>query len=342
MEFFLVVHGRTSETVTGIMTNIGLAVPPPDCEVSVVCPVFNEAAIIEEFVAAVAPVLRGIGGTFEIIFVDDGSIDRTWEVICNLSEAVDGVRGIKLSRNYGKEIALTAGLAQARGAAHIPMDVDLQDPVDLIPSLVETWKRGFDQVIPRRTQRQESTFRRLGAALFYSVIGWLTTQLMPREVGDFRLLDAKMTNRFLEFQEVRRVNKVIFGQLGGRQVFIDYARPSGTRRKSGGQSAGKLFDLALAAISVNSARLARLGLIIGTISFLGGLLVAVGIFVTWRLGVIEVPGQATTLMVGAIIVSIQLMTSSFLGIVVAESLRQAQKQPLYFIDEKTSGFVSGR
>lgn len=306
-----------------------------DCEVSLVCPVFNEESLVETFVDAAKEILENCCESFEILFVDDGSTDDTWEIIERLSKEFDEVRGVRLSRNYGKEVALTAGLAHARGLAHIPIDVDFQDPLDLIPTLVDTWREGFDQVIPRRVGRQEGGLRILGAKVFYALVAWLTSQSVPKEVGDFRLLDAKMTARFLEFQESRRVNKVIFGQLGGSQKFIDFVRPLGSRKESGGQSLAKLLDLGLAAVSSNSTKLSRVVLMIGVIGLIVGIAVAAGVFIAWWVGVLEVPGQATVLMVGTIIVSVQLITSSFLGIVIAESLRQSQARPLYFVDELT-------
>ena len=306
---------------------------PPSCEVSLICPVFNEESLVEVFLRNSREILRESCDSFEIIFVDDGSTDGTWETIQQLTRSHREVRAVKLARNYGKEIALTAGLAHARGSAHIPIDVDFQDPLYLIPSLVDGWRQGFDQVIPRRAGRHEGGLRKFGAKIFYGLVGWLTSHSTPEEVGDFRLLDSKITSRFLEYRESRRVNKVIFGQLGGSQKFVDFVRPAGSRQESGGQSFGKLLDLGLAAVSSNSIRLSRLVLMIGLIGLVLGIAVAMGVLVAWWAGIIEVPGQATVLMVGTIIVSVQLIASSFLGIMVAETLQQSQNRPMYFVDE---------
>ena len=303
--------------------------------VSLICPVFNEEGLLEAFVERALDTLSATGHSFEILFVDDGSTDATWSRIVEISSSYSEVRGIRLARNFGKEVAVTAGLAEAHGQAHIPIDVDFQDPLELIPEMISLWQDGFTQVIPRRSTRSDSGLRRIGAAAFYRLIGWLTTNSVPKEVGDFRLLDASMTERFLSFPEKRRVNKVIFSQLGGNSTFIDFERPNTEARRHGGQSLSKLVDLGIAAVASNSVRLSRAVLTIGVIGLFLGISLSLAVFILWWLGVIDVPGQATVLMVGTIIVAVQLISASFLGLVIAESLRETQNRPLYFIDEVT-------
>ncbi len=302
-------------------------------ELSLVCPVFNEVSLVEKFATAASAILENASEPFEIVFVDDGSTDGTWEEIIRIGQLNPRIRALRLSKNFGKEIALTAGLGTARGRAHIPIDVDFQDPIDLIPEMITHWHNGFDQVIPKRIGRGDRGLRVIGARIFYKFIGWLTSDSVPKEVGDFRLLDASFTDRFLAFTEKRRVNKVIFSELGGNQKFIDFVRPDTDVNRQGGQSLSKLVDLGIAAVASNSARLSRAVLSIGIIGLILGLTLSAAVLTTWWLGVIEVPGQATVLMVGTVIVSIQLISASFLGIVIAESLRESQNRPLYFVDE---------
>jgi len=303
------------------------------CEVSLVCPVYNEYQLIEQFAAAATKVLRNTSESFEIVFVDDGSQDETWTEIIRLGKIFPEVRGVRLSKNYGKEIALTAGLANARGLAHIPIDVDFQDPIELVPTLIGLWRGGIDHVIPRRIDRADKGLRLIGAGIFYKIIGWLTLNSVPKDVGDFRLLDAKITTRFLEFKEAGRVNKVIFSELGGSQKFVEFSRPIGAKGRKGGQSFSKLMDLGISAVSSNSARLSKSILVLGVAGFMVGITSAIAVLVAWLAGFIEVPGQATVLMAATVIVSVQLITGSFLGILVAESLRESQQRPKYFVEE---------
>lgn len=303
---------------------------------SLVCPVYNEATQIPFFVSSVREELQSLPYSFELVFVDDGSTDETWKVIQAQREDFKQIRSIRLARNYGKETALTAGLSWAEGRAHIPIDVDLQDPLDLIPKMVESWLGGYKHVVARRESRADGLLRNFASLSFHNLVFWLSDGAVPKNVGDFRLLDRSLTNRFLKFPEKRRVNKVLFSLVGGPTDVLGFRRPPGPREATR-MSAEKLRLIATDAITSNTDRLASLGLSVGLLAFLGLFPIGTGLVLIWGLGFLEVPGQATTLMVGAVLFSAQAVGFSFITLVLAQLLSETKLRPAYFIDE-VSGY----
>lgn len=162
-------------------------------DISIVVPVLNEERSIAGFLERIEPILERIGPRWEILFVNDGSSDATFDIIQSAHSREPRVRAIDFSRNFGKEIALSAGLDHALGKAVIPIDVDLQDPPELIEEMVARWRQGFDVVLAQRVDRSSDSWRkRTTAALFYRVLASLSHVPIPPNVGDFRLLDAKV------------------------------------------------------------------------------------------------------------------------------------------------------
>src|SRR5579884_3186545 len=158
---------------------------------SVVAPVYNERDVVEEFHRRLTAALTGLGD-YEVVFVDDGSTDDTWEALRRLAAADDRLRLFRLSRNFGHQAALSAGLDAARGDAVVLIDADLQDPPELIPELVERWHAGYDVVYAvRQTRAGEAPMRLLAISLFYRVLGAITSTAIPRDVGDYRLLSRR-------------------------------------------------------------------------------------------------------------------------------------------------------
>ena len=231
---------------------------------SVVVPMKNEAASLEAFFATVVPVLRAeCGERFEIVCVNDGSTDDTLAGLLRRRAALPQMRVIDLSRNFGKEAALTAGLQHARGEAVIPMDVDLQDPPELIPEMVAKWREGFEVVSPRRVLRDEDTpMKRLTAGGFYAIMHRLSEIPIPANVGDFRLMEACVVRALLSLPERTRFNKGIFAWVGFRQCFIDFERPA---RRAGGSAwtARSLWRLAIDGITCFSSLPLRVWSLVG-------------------------------------------------------------------------------
>src|SRR5688500_5694246 len=174
--------------------------------ISIVCPFYNEERAVGAFFARLVPVLDRLGEAYEIVCINDGSRDGTLEALLAMRALRPHVRVIDLSRNFGKEAALTAGIDAARGDAVIPIDADLQDSPELIARLVQEWKRGFEVVLARRVDRRTDSFaKRLTAFLFYRLHNSISSEpLLPENVGDFRLMDRKVVDAITQLPERRR------------------------------------------------------------------------------------------------------------------------------------------
>jgi glycosyltransferase involved in cell wall biosynthesis len=195
--------------------------------VSLVVPVFNEQEVLGIFLEKTASVLDRVGLDYEYVFVNDGSSDDTLSMLIALSAENTRVRVVDLSRNFGKEAALTAGIDQIRGNVLIPIDVDLQDPPELIPRLVERWKEGYDVVYGVRSQRaDDSPMKRVTAGWFYRLFNRLSQTHIPENVGDFRLLDERVVAILKQLPERNRFMKGIFSWVGFRSVGVEYERPA--------------------------------------------------------------------------------------------------------------------
>ncbi len=203
----------------------------------VALPVFNEEANIGALHQRLVGVLASLDATFEVIYVDDGSSDRSRELLSELAKGDARVGVLVLSRNFGHQIALTAGLDHANGDAVILMDSDLQDPPELIPDLVARWKDGFDVVYARRRARQgESAFKRASAFAFYRFIRLVSTVDVPVDTGDFRLLSRRAADALRVLRERRRFLRGLVAWTGFRQTSVGYDRPA----RAGGESKYRL------------------------------------------------------------------------------------------------------
>ncbi len=192
--------------------------------ISLLVPCFNEQDTISRFMTTIAPVLESIQDEYEILFIDDGSQDKTLNVLIQLVEQNRHVKVISFSRNFGKEAALTAGLDFVSGDAVIPIDVDLQDPVDLIPSMVARWKAGADVVLARRKNRpSDNMFKRWSVKIFYKLISSLSSTPIPRDVGDYRLMDRVVVDSILLLPEKNRFMKGILSWPGFDTEIIEFS-----------------------------------------------------------------------------------------------------------------------
>src|SRR5881227_1207465 len=192
---------------------------------SIVAPVFNEEETLPHFYQSVVTVMEQVGESFEVIFVNDGSRDGSLRLLHELHERDQRVRVIDFSRNFGHQIAISAGLDYARGEAVIILDADLQDPPEVIPALIARWKDGAEVVYAQRSSRKgETRFKVLTASLFYRLITRITSVEIPRDTGDFRLLDRRVVDTLVTMREHHRFMRGLSAWVGFRQEAVQYER----------------------------------------------------------------------------------------------------------------------
>jgi len=300
--------------------------------VSLVVPFFNEEAGIKVFRDRLLPCLDRLApATFEIVCVDDGSTDGTLAALLALAAADPRIRIIELSRNFGKEAALTAGLDAARGDAAIPMDADLQDPPELLGLMLDAWTAGAEVVLARRVDRStDGLMKRLTARLFYRLHNRLSHTQIPENVGDFRLMDRVVLQALQRLPERQRFMKGLFAWVGFRTVTIDYARApraAGVSRFSG----LALWNFALEGITSFSTAPLKIWTYVGAISAVCTLAYAVLIVLRTLVFGIDVPGYASLLVAILFFGSVQLMSIGLLGEYIGRIYLEAKQRPVYLI-----------
>ena len=300
--------------------------------VSVVVPFHDEAGAVASFYRELSAALDALAGQrFEVICVDDGSADGTLEQLLALVERDARIRVLELSRNFGKEAALTAGIDAARGQAVIPMDADLQDPPQLIGRLLEEWRRGAEVVLARRTDRSSDSFlKRKTAQLFYRVHNRLSSVHLPENVGDFRLLDRVAVDALKALPERQRFMKGLFAWIGFRTATVDYARPA----RAGGVSkfsGWRLWNFALEGITSFSTLPLRIWTYIGAIGALLTFTYATFITVRTLIYGIDVPGYASLLVAILFLGSLQLLSVGLLGEYIGRVYLETKRRPVYVV-----------
>ncbi|HTG63039.1 MAG TPA: glycosyltransferase family 2 protein [Sphingomicrobium sp.] len=310
-------------------------------ELSLVIPVKDEEAAIGPCLAQLIPVLEAMDDpaarSFEILFVDDGSIDTTLDVIRKANSADPRIRGISLSRNFGKEAALSAGLDVARGKGVVPLDVDLQDPPSALPKMVAKWREGNDVVYGVRDNREtDSLPKRLTADLYYRAHNWLSSDKIPEHAGDFRLLDRRVVEVIRRMPERNRFMKGLFAWAGFKQAAVSYHREE---RKVGKTKYNywKLWTLALDGITSASTVPLRIWSYLGAFVALGALGYAIFIIIRTLTSGIEVPGYASMMVAVLFLGGLQLLSLGVLGEYVGRILTETKGRPLYVIREEIGG-----
>ena len=298
---------------------------------SVVIPCYNEEGNVAALFARLLPALESLGETWEVVCVNDGSADATLERLLALRAGEPRITVIDLSRNFGKECALTAGLGQARGRAVVVMDADLQHPPEAIAALLAKWREGVEMVYAVRHARTgQSRLYRLFARLFYAIMGKLSDVSLPPEVGDFRLLDRRVVDVITAMPERSRFMKGIFSWVGFRQAGVVYrqeARTEGTSRWRFFALLRFAFD-GLAAFS--TFPLTVWGLIGAAISGLSFLYI---VFRLVRVAVwgIDVPGYESILVAILFLGGVQLLSLGILGSYLGRVFQEVKQRPLYVV-----------
>jgi glycosyltransferase involved in cell wall biosynthesis len=308
--------------------------PQPAVELSIVAPVHNEGSGLDEFFARLVAALEPLGMTYEIICVDDGSTDDSLERLLAFRARIPNLRVIILSRNFGKDIALSAGLDHAMGAAVIPIDSDLQDPPELIAPMVARWREGYDVVYATRANRDGEGFvKRLTARYFYRVFDRITDVPIPRDTGDFRLIDRRVVDVLVRLPERTRFMKGLFAWVGFRQTALMFDRPA---RSSGSSkwSYWRLWNFALDAITSFSSLPLKvwsyLGLVISLFAFLYALFLA-GLKI---ISGIDVPGYASIMVAVLFFGGVQLITLGVIGEYLARMYNEVKGRPLYLVRDR--------
>jgi len=306
-------------------------------QLSVIVPVKDEEQAIAPFVARVAPILdRLLGGSpaapaWEILFVDDGSRDATLAMIL-AAHARDGrVRALSLSRNFGKEAALSAGLDHAAGACVVPIDVDLQDPPEALEAMVGKWREGHEIVYGVRLDRaSDSLPKRLTADLYYRAHNLLSRDKIPEHAGDFRLLDRVVVDVIRAMPERTRFMKGLFAWAGFRQASVEYERAP-RRVGTSKFSYWKLWTLAIDGITSASTLPLRVWSYLGGFVALGAILYGVAITIRTMIYGVDVPGYASLLVTMLFLGGLQLFSLGILGEYVGRIFVEAKHRPLYIV-----------
>ena len=313
-------------------------------KLTVVVPAYNESEGLRDFHARLAAVLDGLDLDSEVLYVDDGSQDDTYAIMRALGEADPRVSTLKLSRNFGKELALTAGLDHADADAVVVIDADLQDPPELIPTFVRHWREGYDVVYGTRASRAgETRFKKATASAFYRLMGRLSQTPIPRDTGDFRLISRRALDALKQVRERQRFMKGLFTWVGFRQLAVVYHRDP---RHAGASKWNywRLWNFAIDGITSFSGAPLKLATYVGLATAL--LAFVFGIWVLGKALVYGDPvrGYPSLMVIVLFLGGVQLVALGVIGEYLGRLYVESKQRPLYLVDEyhPPHGGASGR
>lgn len=299
--------------------------------ISIVCPCYNEADVIEAFVSRLTEVLSSDISEFELVCINDGSSDNTLPKLLGLQSGPLSLRIIDLSRRFGKEAAIAAGLDYADGDAVIIIDADLQDPPELIPELVAAWRDGNKVVVARRSDRSSDTFmKRQTARAFYRLHNWISETEIPLDVGDFRLIDREVVNVLCKLPERQRFMKGLFNWVGYEAHVVDYVRE---KRADGHTKFNwwRLWNLGLEGITSFSTAPLRIWTYVGVA--ISALSIVYGTYIVVRTLVfgVEVAGYASLLTAVLFLGGVQLISLGVIGEYIGRIYMESKGRPIYVV-----------
>ncbi len=309
-----------------------------DVRFSIILPIYNEEQVLLLLARRLDQLLDEIDEPTEIIFVDDGSSDRSATFLEAKASADHRYRYIGLSRNFGHQIAITAGMDAARGDAIIVMDADLQDPPEVVLEMIGRWREGYDIVYARRKKREgETVFKKATAALFYRLLNKLSNVDIPQDVGDFRLVDRKVMDAFRAMPEQDRFVRGMFAWLGFRETFVDFVRAP----RAGGETKypfWKMIRLAVNGIVGFSDVPLRLAIWMGlAVSGLAGLYGAY-VSLLWLSGASTlVSGWTSTMVIVSFLTGMNMLMTGIIGLYIGRIHKEVKGRPLYVVAER-AGF----
>lgn len=304
-----------------------------DKKISVIAPAYNESENVERFYGAITEVLDTLTDTWEVICVNDGSEDDTLEKLIGLHDRDKRIKVINLSRNFGKEVALTAGLDHADGDAIIPIDFDLQDPPELIPKMVELWQEGNDVVYATRMEREgESVIKKATATAFYRTIAKIAHIEIPKDTGDFRLIDRRVLEALKTMRETHRFMKGLFSWVGYQQVSLPYER----KPRHAGTSAfnyWKLWNFAIEGITSFSIAPLQVAMYSGIVVSLFAFIYAIVIVAKTLIFGEDVQGYPSMMVTILFLGGVQLITVGIIGEYIGRIYNEVKQRPLYFVQD---------
>ena len=304
---------------------------------SLVLPIFNEEAVLPVLLRRLDLLLAQLDAPAEVIFVDDGSSDTSPIMLEALARSDSRYRFLGLSRNFGHQIAVTSGLARARGQAVVVMDADLQDPPELVLEMIAKWREGFEIVYAQRLSRAgESGFKKLSAHLFYRLIGRLSDVDIPRDVGDFRLVDRRALDAFPAMPERDRFVRGMFAWIGFRQAIVPFHRPA---REAGETkySLGKMLKLAASGLVAFSDAPLRAALWLGVAVCGVSALYALWVVTMYFAGAHLAPGWSSLVVMITFLGGANMLMTGVLGVYIGRIHSEVKRRPLYFVS-RSVGF----
>lgn len=306
--------------------------------ISIVVPFYNESEGVECFYQAICPILDQVSKVaFEVVCVDDGSLDDTLKKLITLVDRDSRFRVVELTRNFGKEAALTAGIDAAKGNAIIPFDADLQDPPNLIPTLIVEWQQGAEVVLARRTDRSADSFlKRVTSGIFYRLHNFLSPIKIPENVGDFRLMNRASVEAIKQLPERQRFMKGLFAWVGFKTTIVDYVRNPrtvGSTKFSG----WKLWNFALEGFTSFSTAPLKVWLYIGGIGALLTFFYAAFIIFRTLIHGVDIPGYASLLVAILFFGSLQLISVGMLGEYMGRIYMETKRRPIYLVRKQYEG-----
>jgi glycosyltransferase involved in cell wall biosynthesis len=302
--------------------------------ISVVVPMHNEQEMIDPLFARLLPVMEKIGRPFEIVCVDDGSSDKTHQLMEALCQSDPRIKLIKLSRNFGKEVAVTAGLDHIEYEAAVIIDADLQDPPELIETFVEHWQKGFQNVFGVRISRNEDTFlKRWTAEKFYSVFNTLSEMDLPQNAGDFRLLGPDVLKGLKQLKERRRFMKGLYAWVGYPSIGVPYERPA----RFAGQtkfSFFKLWNFAIEGIASHSSSILRVWTYVGLFAVFCSVMMGLWLLIDFALYRENPRGFYLLTFIVMAFSSLNFVMLGIMGEYIGRIYEEVKERPLYLVQKR--------
>ena len=304
--------------------------------ITILVPAYNEESVLPMFYKRLTEVINKLPYRFEILFVNDGSKDKTIDILHELSEKDKRISFVSLSRNYGKEIAMAAGFDHTKGDALVVIDADLQDPPELIEQMIKKWEEGYDDVYAQRISRQGETWlKKVTSKMFYRLLGKLTRVEIQRDTGDFRLLSRRVIEALKQYKESERYTKGFFSLVGFKKVAIKYHRDP----RAAGQTKWnyvKLFNLAVEGITSFTIAPLKLstffGFLLSIVAFAYMIVIVAKTIIYGE----PVQGYPSLISIILFLGGVQLMSLGIIGEYLGRTFNESKKRPLYFVEEYIS------